>query len=126
MRGTTMQTHTGLTGGHGNPVRPANASNSRCLTCRSIKRVLADLITMKLDSDEFKAKLSVLKENISHHAHEEEEAKLFPLLRRAMGVDELAALGNDVLAMFEELLPEHPYKNVPSETSKAAPLPPAS
>ena len=45
-----MQTHTGLTGGHENPVRPANASSSRCLTCRSIKRVLADLITMKLTS----------------------------------------------------------------------------
>ena len=88
-----------------------------------IKRVLADLITMKLDSDEFKAKLSVLKENVSHHAHEEEEAKLFPLLRRAMSVDELAALGNDVLAMFEDLLSKHPYKHVPAETSKAAPLP---
>jgi hypothetical protein len=91
-----------------------------------IKRVLADLITMKLDSDEFNAKLSVLKENVSHHAHEEEEAKLFPLLRSAMSVDQLAALGNDVLAMFEELLSKHPYKNVPSETSKAAPLPQVS
>jgi hypothetical protein len=88
-----------------------------------IKRVLADLLTMKLDSDEFEAKLSVLKENVSHHAHEEEEAKLFPLLRRAMSADELAALGNEVLAMYEELLPKHPYKNVPSETAKAAALP---
>lgn len=91
-----------------------------------IKRVLADLITMKLDSDEFKAKLSVLKENVSHHAYEEEEAKLFPLLRGAMSEDELAALGSEVLAMFEELLPKHPYKNVPAETAKAAPLPPVS
>ncbi len=88
-----------------------------------IKRVLSDMITMKLDSDELKAKLSVLKENVSHHAHEEEEDKLFPTLRRRMSEDELAALGNEVLAMFERLLPTHPYKNVPSETAKAASLP---
>ncbi len=88
-----------------------------------LKRVLADMITMKLDDDQFMAKLEVLKENVSHHAHEEEEDKLFPILRRSMSVDTLAALGNECLAMFEELMPKHPYKNVPDETAKAAPLP---
>jgi len=88
-----------------------------------IKRVLADLLTKKLDDDEFKAKLNVLKENVAHHAHEEEEKKLFPMLRKSMSADELAALGNSVLAMFEELMPNHPSKNVPSEIAEAAPLP---
>ena len=91
-----------------------------------VKRVLSDMITMKLSSDEFKAKLSVLKENVSHHAHEEEEGELFPILRSTMSADELAALGGEVMAMFEELLPGHPYKNVPSEIAKAAPLPPVA
>jgi hypothetical protein len=91
----------------------------------AIKRVLSDLITMKVDDDEFAAKLSVLKEEVSHHAHEEEEEKLFPKLRASMSSDELAALGNEVLAMFEQLMQSHPYKNVPGETQAAAPLPPA-
>ena len=69
------------------------------------------------------AKLSVLKENVSHHAHEEEEDKLFPMLRKQMSADDLAALGNEVLAMFEQLMTQHPSMNVPNETAQAAPLP---
>jgi hemerythrin superfamily protein len=89
-----------------------------------IKRTLADMITMKLDDDDFKAKLTVLKEDVAHHAHEEEEDKLFPMLRKSMTEEEMAALGNECLAMFEKLMPMHPYKNVPAETKQAAPLPP--
>ena len=89
-----------------------------------IKRVLADLIAMKPDHENFKAKIKVLKEDVSHHAHEEEEGKLFPILRSAMSADQLAAIGNDTLALFEDLMKGHPYKNVPNETKAAAPLPP--
>ncbi|HEX8115004.1 MAG TPA: hemerythrin domain-containing protein [Kofleriaceae bacterium] len=92
----------------------------------AIKRVLADLIAMKVDDDEFQAKLAVLKEEVSHHAHEEEEGKLFPELRAALSRDELAALGNEFLVVFETLMQSHPYRNVPGETKEAAPLPPAS
>jgi len=88
-----------------------------------IKRILADMIAMDPDSDQFKAKLSVLKENVSHHAHEEEEKKLFPILRKSMTEDELAGLGNEVLALFEELMTSHPSMQVPGETGEAAPLP---
>jgi hemerythrin superfamily protein len=88
-----------------------------------VKRVLADMLTMKLDDEQFDAKLSVLKENVSHHAHEEEEGKLFPKLRKALSADERAALGGEVLAKFEELMPMHPSRMVPDETKAAAPLP---
>jgi hemerythrin superfamily protein len=91
----------------------------------AIKRVLADLLTMELSSDEFAAKLSVLKETVSHHAHEEEEQKLFPKLRTQFDADQRAAIGNEVLALFEQLLPKHPAQNVPDETAEAAPLPAA-
>jgi iron-sulfur cluster repair protein YtfE (RIC family) len=95
----------------------------------AIKRLLADLLELDLgaedDSDEFLAKLSVLKEEISHHAHEEEEDKLFPMLRRSMTEDELAGLGNEVLAAFEKLMEQEPRRNVPNETGQAAPLPAA-
>lgn len=91
-----------------------------------IKRVLADLIEMRPDDENFKAKIKVLKEDVSHHAHGEEEGKLFPMLRSSMTADELAAIGNETLAMFEQLMTGHPHKNVPNETQRAAPLPPAS
>jgi hemerythrin superfamily protein len=91
----------------------------------SIKRVLADLIAMRVDDDHFLAKLKVLKEQVSHHAHKEEEDKLFPKVRAMTTADERAALGNELLVMFEELMTSHPYKNVPAETEAAAPLPPA-
>ncbi|CAN5262074.1 hypothetical protein BH11MYX1_BH11MYX1_18820 [soil metagenome] len=90
-----------------------------------IKRTLADMLSLATESPEFEAKLSVLKEDVSHHAHEEEEDKLFPMLRKSMSADELAAIGNQVLEMFEDLLPQHPAQNIPNETAKAAPLPPA-
>jgi hemerythrin superfamily protein len=89
----------------------------------AIKRVLADLITMKLDDDAFSAKLSVLKEQVSHHAHEEEESKLFPKLRATMSADQRAALGNEFLVAFEALIDTQPAQHVPSETRQAAPLP---
>ena len=90
----------------------------------SIKRVLADLIAMRVDDDQFLAKLKVLKEQVSHHAHKEEEDELFPKVKSMMTSDERAALGNELLVMFEELMTSHPYKNVPAETDAAAPLPP--
>jgi iron-sulfur cluster repair protein YtfE (RIC family) len=95
----------------------------------AVKRLLADLLELDLsdedDSDEFMAKLTVLKEEISHHAHEEEEDKLFPMLRRSMTEDELAGLGNEVLAAFEKLMEQEPRRNVPNETDHAAALPAA-
>lgn len=88
-----------------------------------VKRMLADMMQLDPSSDTFAAKLAVLKENVSHHAHEEEEDKLFPILRKQLSKDDLAALGNQVLAMFEELIAMHPSQNVPGETAHAARLP---
>jgi iron-sulfur cluster repair protein YtfE (RIC family) len=92
----------------------------------AIKRVLADMLELDPDSDkdEFDAKLSVVKEQVSHHAHEEEEDKLFPILRKAMSKVERADLASQYLAMFETLVEEEPRRNVPGETTEAAPLPP--
>ena len=88
-----------------------------------MKRLLADLIVNQVDEATFKAKIKVLKEQVSHHAHKEEEAKLFPKVKSMLGADERAAIGNEVLAMFEELIVKHPMNNVASETAEAAPLP---
>jgi hemerythrin superfamily protein len=89
----------------------------------SIKRVLFDLLTQGTDDDSFMAKLAVLKEQVSHHAHKEEENKLFPKVRVALNRDERAALGNEFLVLFEELMQSHPYRNVSNEIQAPAPLP---
>ncbi len=91
----------------------------------AFKRILADMLALDpvADDAEFSAKLSVLKEEISHHAHEEEEGELFPLLRNLMSADERAAIGNEVLAEYEAMLAYEPRRNVPHETDAAAPLP---
>jgi hemerythrin superfamily protein len=90
----------------------------------AIRRLLADMMEMDADDDdEFDDKLSDLKEQLLHHAHEKEEKKLFPILRQLMTEDERAAVGNEVLAMFESLIEHEPRRNLLSETTKPAPLP---
>lgn len=89
----------------------------------SMKRVLADMMKIDLDDEQFAAKLSVLKEQLEHHAHEEEEDELFPKVRKLFSAEELEGLGNDMVAMFETLLEGEPRKNVPGETREPAPLP---
>ncbi|MBV8757001.1 MAG: hemerythrin domain-containing protein [Deltaproteobacteria bacterium] len=89
----------------------------------SIKRLLADMIEMRLDDDSFDAKLAVLKEQVRHHAHQEEEGELFPEVKDMLSADERAALGNEVLVMFEELMQGHPSQQVPKQTAQAAKLP---
>lgn len=90
----------------------------------AIKRILADLLTMKLDTEGFKAKLHVLKEQVSHHAHKEEEDELFPKVKDVFSSDERAAIGNEYLVMFTELMATNAYLNLPAETTAAAELDP--
>lgn len=88
----------------------------------AVKRVLADMLEMEASDDRFDAKLSVLKEQIRHHARDEEEGKLFPKVKRMFSADELAGLGNELMAMFERLLEQEPRNEVPHQTREAAPL----
>lgn len=85
-----------------------------------MKRMIADLLELPTDDERFDAKLKVLKEEVEHHAREEEEEKLFPIVRTLLSADELAALGNEMLALFEELIPTEPRKQVPNEIDRAA------
>lgn len=90
----------------------------------SVKRILADMLELDVEDEHFDAKLSVLKEQVRHHARDEEEGELFPKVRRLLSADELAALGNECMAMFEALLEAgDPRMSVPGETREAAPLP---
>jgi hypothetical protein len=105
-----------------------NASKTRELLVEAVeehlavKRVLADMLELDVEDEQFDAKLSVMKEMIDHHAHEEEEKELFPKVRKMMSKEELAGLGNEMLAMFEDLLERSPRNTVPAETAEAAPI----
>jgi hemerythrin superfamily protein len=85
------------------------------------KRVIADLLKMAPEDEQFDAKMKVLKEEIEHHV-EEEEGELFPKVEKSFDAGELAAMGTQMKEMFDDLLIEKPRLNVPDETAEAAPL----
>jgi hemerythrin superfamily protein len=88
----------------------------------SLKRLLADLLTLDPAAETWEPKLKVLKEQAEHH-HKEEEEKLFPSARKALEQNELEALGQDILARQQELQREGaPRENVIDETAVATPL----
>jgi len=86
------------------------------------KRLIADLLEMTPDDPQFDAKIAVLKEQVEHHI-EEEEAELFPKVRRMFKADEIEDLGVAMEDMAEDLKAEGaPRESVPAETGSAAPL----
>ncbi|MBK7072859.1 MAG: hemerythrin domain-containing protein [Myxococcales bacterium] len=86
----------------------------------AIKRVLADLLGLTPTDPRFTAKLKVLQEEVTHHAREEEEAKLFPKVRRLLDADELEALGGEMSTQYEALLEASPRFGVPGDLAHAA------
>ena len=89
----------------------------------AMKRTLADMLDEDVDGDAFDAKLSVLEEQVHHHAMEEEEATLFPTVRAATDADYRAALAGAMIAMMVELQEKGaPRKAIPAETDAAAAL----
>jgi hypothetical protein len=85
------------------------------------KRLIADLIGLAPTEEHYKAKLTVLKEQIFHHV-DEERKELFPKARKLVDKEELAALGEKMEAMAEKIKATNkaPRMGVPSETKRAA------
>ena len=63
---------------------------------KQVKTLLREMANLDGDSEKFEPKLKVLKENVEHHAEEEEEGKMFPKLRKLMNRDELEQLGQQL------------------------------
>ncbi len=57
-----------------------------------VKTLLAELEGMSPEDEYFDAKVTVVIDNVRHHAEEEEE-EMFPKVRDAMGRNDLQALG---------------------------------
>jgi len=76
-----------------------------------VKWVLSELEDMKPDHERFKAKMTVLIENVRHHV-KEEESELFPNVRKALGRRELAELGT-ALERAKKVAPTRPHPRGP-------------
>jgi hemerythrin superfamily protein len=75
------------------------------------KWLLSELEDMDPKAERFDAKVTVLKENILHHA-EEEESDLFPQVREAMGRKALQELGVK-LEEAKQIVPRRPHPKAP-------------
>jgi len=87
------------------------------------KRLIADLIELDPADEHYRAKLTVLGEEIRHHIREERK-ELFPKVKKLLDKDEREVLGAQMEALCETLKAgaEPPRMQVPSETMTAAPL----
>jgi hemerythrin-like domain-containing protein len=57
-----------------------------------VKQLLKELEAMEVESDEWTAKLKVLKENVEHHV-EEEEDEMFKKARQVLSSEQIEQLG---------------------------------
>jgi hemerythrin superfamily protein len=65
---------------------------------KQVKTLLREMDNLTEDSEKFEPKLKVLMENVEHHAEEEEEAKMFPKVRKLMDAAALDQLGRELEA----------------------------
>jgi len=87
----------------------------------SIKRLLADLLVMSAQDENFDAKVKVVQEQVEHHV-QEEEGELFKKVTKMIDKDELERLGAEMQAMFDDLIEEGPSDRIPDEIGEAARL----
>jgi hemerythrin superfamily protein len=67
---------------------------------RQVKTLLAELEGLSPEDEYFEAKVTVVIDDVRHHAQEEEE-EMFPKVREAMGRSELQDLGQRMLEAKE-------------------------
>ena len=76
-----------------------------------VKWVASELDGMEPDHERFKAKMTVLIENVRHHV-EEEEQELFPQVRKAMGRKALGEIGQ-AMEEAKKSAPTRPHPKAP-------------
>jgi hemerythrin superfamily protein len=88
----------------------------------SLKRLLADLLTLQPEDMTFQAKCKVLREQSVHH-HKEEEEDLFPKVRGMLDAQERERLGNEMVALQQRMRGEgEPREVIVERTDEAAKL----
>ena len=72
-----------------------------------VKTLLSELSSLSPDSEEWTAKISVLKENVEHHVKEEEN-ELFPKMRKALSKEEAEAMAGEIEEAKAEFMQSEP------------------
>ena len=70
--------------------------------------VIAEIKQTPYDAEEWTAKFSVMKENIEHHAFEEEEGEMFPKVRKIFSKAELEEMGTEMEELKQQLMERSP------------------
>jgi len=70
--------------------------------------VIGEIKDTTFDAEEWAAKFSVMKENIEHHAFEEEEGEMFPKVQKLFDKDELEQMGAEMEELKTRLKEEAP------------------
>jgi iron-sulfur cluster repair protein YtfE (RIC family) len=97
---------------------PAVQSVDRDLISESFEEhALAEVALKRLlatdpEAEEFKARVTALKELIEHHV-KEEETEMFPKVRKALGDERLAKLAKEMKPRFEEVVEQGYESAVP-------------
>jgi hemerythrin superfamily protein len=65
---------------------------------KQLKTILRELGKLSASSERFKPMFKVLKDDVEHHAEEEEEGKMFPKIRKLIKGEELKQLGQELEA----------------------------
>ena len=63
---------------------------------RQMKAILRELSRLSSSSEKFKPKFKVLRDDVKHHAEEEEEGKMFPKIAKLIDSTELEQLGEEL------------------------------
>jgi hemerythrin superfamily protein len=90
----------------------------------NVKRLLVELMATEVDDDSFDEKILMLKDMVQHHAEDEEERRLFPLVRKTLDSGLLEALGGEMIALMVELQQngEPPRAGISNEIDAPAPI----
>ena len=71
-----------------------------------VDRLLLEIRDISPEDDVFDAKMTVMMENVEHHA-DEEEKEMFPKVKKAMGMDTMRTLGERMSRRKSELMREN-------------------
>lgn len=85
-----------------------------------VKRLLAELLDMEPDDEQFDVKMISLKAEVESHV-EKEERVLFPNVRKTFERESLEQLGVEMENLFGEIMMEgEPSRHIPEEISQPA------
>ena len=83
-----------------------------------VKRLIQELSGLEASDERFEAKATVLKENVEHHA-DEEERDLFPVAERELGDERLEELGVQMAELKRRLMSGAPARGGRAGSSRS-------